>query len=142
MSVEKVIRETDDLEKLERILERAILLDNQEIVAQIKDRQFELQAGSIDAAARRCIKAKEKANGGRYAGRTWPMIDKHGAQETVRRMVCKKDPSDGFHELVAAGDYRNTFEYVASVEFPELFDDVTIARAQERLAPYLPADDA
>lgn len=47
MSVEKVIRETDDLEKLERFLERAILLDNQEIVAQIKDRQFELQAGSI-----------------------------------------------------------------------------------------------
>ena len=136
MSVENVIRETEDLAKLERILERAIQLKNQEIVAQIKDRQYELQAGNIDAAARRCIKAKEKANGGRYASRTWPMIDKHGAAETVRRMVCKKEPSDGFYELVEAGDYRNTFEYVASVEFPELFDEVTIKRAQDRLAPF------
>lgn len=140
MSVEKVIRETDDLDKLERILVNAIQRQKQEIVAQIKNRQFELQTGDIDAAARRCIKAKERANGGRYASRTWPMIDKHGATETVRRMVCKKDPSDGFHELVAAGDYRNTFEYVASVEFPELFDETTVTRAQERLAPFLPAD--
>ena len=68
------------------------------------------------------------------------MIAKHGAAETVRRMVCKKEPSDGFHELVSAGDYRNTFEYVASVEFPELFDDETIERARERLAPFVPAN--
>lgn len=74
-----------------------------------------------------------KKNGKRTrAGRTWPMINRHGIIEAVERTVNRTDVTMGYKALLEMGLEEFAFEAVV-LRYPELFSDKAISISKERM---------
>jgi hypothetical protein len=84
--------------------------------------------------------------GGRYAGRTRPMVSDRMAlgmteEEAIKdafiSLIKSKKPQTGFTSLAEQGLVRLTFEFVVAREFPNEFPAEIVAIAEKRLENYL-----
>ena len=60
------------------------------------------------------------------------MFDRHGAPIAFARLVDRTKGTDGFRDMIAAGMYDLTAEWIV-LEFSELFDAKIKEKARQRL---------
>ena len=66
------------------------------------------------------------------AGRTWPMIRKHGIIGAVERIVTRRKETEGYRVLVEMGMEDMAFEAVV-LRHPESFSPEAVAASNDRL---------
>lgn len=65
-------------------------------------------------------------------GRTRPKIARVGERETIKDLIMRKEPSEGFHMLLDRQMAELTFEAVA-LRHPDRFDAEVLNAAEQRL---------
>jgi hypothetical protein len=131
-NIRSAIDESSDLDQLQRFLDAAIRQANAEMAEHVRKRIVNV-TNTIDSAFERCVMALKRVRGDNRLGRLPGMVKSHGKVETIVRLVSAPSPSEAFQVLVAAGDYRHTFEHVVAVEFPDQFDLRVVENARLRL---------
>ena len=66
------------------------------------------------------------------AGRTWPMIEKHGILGAIERIVTRRNETEGYRVLVEMGMEDMAFEAVV-LRHPDSFSAAAVAASKERL---------
>ena len=66
------------------------------------------------------------------AGRTWPMIEKHGMIGAIERIVTRRVETEGYRVLVEMGMEDMAFEAVV-LRHPDSFSAAAVAASQDRL---------
>ncbi|UWQ59329.1 hypothetical protein K3722_04160 [Leisingera caerulea] len=130
--IKAAIDKSSDPEQLQRFLNAAEKNGNAEMSEYVR-RRIVLVTNTIDSAFERCVVALKRARGDNRLGRLPGMVKNHGKIETIVRLVSAPTPSEAFHVLVSAGDYRHTFEHIVAVEFPDRFDQVLVEHSRQRL---------
>lgn len=141
--VDDRIKNLNTVEKCENFERNANNLNRPELAKQAKLRALEIKAqlkgatNLVEREALQAIFAYEEVLSLKHgkptrAGRTWPMISKHGIIEGVERVVNRPAESAGYTALAEMGLEDFAFEAVI-LRHPHEFSDEVIEISQRRI---------
>jgi len=136
----KTVRECENFEK------NATRLNRPELAQQARLRMMEIKAEAkgaisiVEKESLQAIFAYEQVLSKRHgkptrAGRTWPMISKHGIIGGVERVVNRPVESTGYTSLAEMGLEDFAFEAVI-LRHPNEFSDEAVEISRQRMAEW------
>jgi uncharacterized UPF0160 family protein len=140
MNSRKEVEMENDIVKIRNIIANAKARGNEEFAARA-ERHLSTLVGfhnnEIDRRFLKCLKIYEsiltsKNDRKTFARRTRNAVDNKGVKATIEMLVMKDQASFGFDNLIAAGEYKSTVEFLV-IELWEQFDIRVVRQAYAKL---------